>query len=332
MELVPVTYRPAINPPGQRHIARLWVAHLEAQAGAGMLAERTAAAYATHGGTWLEWLELAGIETPMPADVLRWVADLRAEGRKPATVNAKLAAVKALYVWAETSHLYPAIARSVRSVPQRRDEPLDCLTPSQVAGLLGLVDGAAISVLRDRAILHVLFSTACRLSSLQGADVADLDRETGELTYKAKGDRDKARIAYLSRGALAAVLDYLAARKADGETLAADKPLFIAQGNRAGGGRLSIRSIRRVVVGLMERAGHAVRDAEGHIRRPGVFSAHSLRRSAVTAAADAVGIEAAQTLAGHADARTTRRAYARVQRGRVLRELAGVLDLSTLNA
>ena len=33
------------------------------------------------------------------------------------------------------------------------------------------------------------------------------------------------------------------------------------------------------------------------------------------------------TLAGHADPKTTRRAYARVQKGRVLRGLAGVLDL-----
>ena len=44
---------------------------------------------------------------------------------------------------------------------------------------------------------------------------------------------------------------------------------------------------------------------------------------------DAVGkgLDAAQTLAGHADPKTTLRAYARVQKGRVLSELAGVLDL-----
>jgi integrase len=52
-----------------------------------------------------------------------------------------------------------------------------------------------------------------------------------------------------------------------------------------------------------------------------------LRRSAVTAAYEARGLEAAQVLAGHADPKTTARAYARVQKGRVLRGLAGVLDL-----
>jgi integrase len=77
----------------------------------------------------------------------------------------------------------------------------------------------------------------------------------------------------------------------------------------------------------MERAGHVHRDAAGKLLRPRVLSAHSLRRSAVTAAYEARGLEAAQVLAGHADPKTTARAYARVQKGRVLRGLAGVLDL-----
>ena len=44
------------------------------------------------------------------------------------------------------------------------------------------------------------------------------------------------------------------------------------------------------------------------------------------------GLDAAQTLAGHADPKTTRRAYARVQKGRVLRGLASVLDLGAVGA
>lgn len=318
--------------PEQRAIAGLWVAHLQAQAEAGTLADRTATAYAGHLESWLERLDATTADRPGPANVVAWLGALRAAGLKPATVNAKLAAVKAFYGWAETAQLYPAIARSVKGMPERRDEPLDCLAPAAVAAMLGLVDGKALAALRDRALLHTLFSTACRLASLHGADLADLDLETGELAYRGKGDRDKNRRAFLPAGALDAVAAYLDARKNAEGTLALSAPLFAAVGNRAGGARLSIRSIRRVVVDLMEKAGHVDRNDAGHIRRPRVFSAHSLRRSAVTAAADAQGIEAAQTLAGHADARTTRRAYARVQKGRVLRELAPVLDLSTMTA
>ena len=126
-----------------------------------------------------------------------------------------------------------------------------------------------------------------------------------------------------------ALTRYLDARRdAKGADLDGAAPLFAAVGNRAGGERLTARSVRRVIVALMEKAGHVHRDTAGKITRPRVLSAHSLRRSAITCAFDAAGLDAAQTLAGHADPKTTRRAYARVQKDRVLRGLAGVLDLA----
>jgi integrase/recombinase XerD len=173
---------------------------------------------------------------------------------------------------------------------------------------------------------------------LCAADVADLDAGDCVLAYKGKGDRDNARRAYLPPSAMDALGRYLEARRgacpvhAIAADLAPDAPLFAAVGNRAGGDRLTARSVRRIVVGLMERAGHIHRNGAGKIARPRIFSAHSLRRSAITCAFDAAGLDAAQTLAGHADPKTTRRAYARVQKSRVLRDLAGVLDLGTVGA
>jgi site-specific recombinase XerD len=260
--------------------------------------------------------------------VVDFLADLRAEGLRAGTCNAHLNAVRGLYRWAETRNAYPAIARSVRGLPERKDEPLDCLPREAVAGLLAHADARSLKGLRDAALVHVLFATGLRLVSLCGLDVADLDAGDAVLLYQGKGDREKSRRACLPPGALAALSRYLEAREAGGEKLPQGAPLFAAVGNRAGGARLTARSVRRVVVGLMEAAGHVRRDAEGKLLRPGVLSAHSLRRSAITAAYDAAGLDAAQTLAGHADPKTTRRAYARVQKGRVLRDLAGVLDLA----
>ncbi len=312
-----------------RALADAWAADLEARAAAGLLAERTADAYKVNADAWLDWLNLQAVNVPTPRHVLQYLAGLR-EGHKPATVNAHLAAVRALYRWAETENLYPAIARSVRGLRVQKDEPLDCLPPEDVARLLDVVNGESLASLRDAALVHVLFSTGLRLASLTGANVADLDTGDAVLLYRGKGYTDKARRAYLGTGALQALALYLAARRETEGKLDPTAPLFAAVGNRAGGGRLSARSVRRVVVGLMERAGHVHRDAEGKLLRPRVLSCHSLRRSAITAAYDAAGLDAAQTLAGHADPKTTRRAYARVQKGRVLRDLAGVLDLGKL--
>jgi site-specific recombinase XerD len=336
-ELLPAEARPRVD---HAALADAWAADLRARAAAGLLAERTAAAYARNVARWLSWLDARALALPTPADVLAYLADLRMAGLKPASVNAYLDAVRGLYRWTETRNAYPAIARSVRGLAVRKDEPLDCLDRDAVAGLLAYTDGESLRGLRDAALVRVLFSTGLRLVSLCALNVADLDAGDAVLTYTGKGDRDAARRAYLAPGALDALVRYLAARrdacrvdpapvndKPRPACLAPDAPLFAAVGNRAGGDRLTARSVRRVIVALMEAAGHVKRDAAGKIDRPRVLSAHSLRRSAITAAFDAAGLDAAQTLAGHADPKTTRRAYARVQKGRVLRGLAGALDL-----
>jgi len=324
-ETLPDLGRPRVD---HAALVNAWAADLRARADAGMIANRTAEAYPRNARRWLAWLDAQALHYPTPAHVLAFVADLRAQGLKPASVNAALDAVRGLYRWAETQNLYPAIARSVRGLKVRKDEPLDCLDRDAVAALLNYADAESLRGLRDAALLHVMFSTGLRLVSLCGLDVADLDAGDCVLTYRGKGDTDKGRRAILPQGALEALTRYLdARRRAEGADLDKAAPLFAAVGNRAGGDRLTARSVRRVIVGLMEKGGHIHRDAGGKITRPRVLSCHSLRRSAITAAFDAAGLDAAQTLAGHADPGTTRRAYARVQKGRVLRGLAGVLDL-----
>jgi integrase/recombinase XerD len=327
---VKVETMPAAAVLNHRALADAWAADLRARAAAGMLSSRTAESYTRNISRWLAWLDTRALVRPLPAHVVDFAADLRAEGLKAASVNAHLAAVRGLYRWAETRNAYPAIARSVQGLPVRKDEPLACLDRAAVRDLLAYADGESLHALRDRALVHVMFSTGLRLVSLCGLNVADLNAGDCVLAYRGKGDVEKSRRAYLSAGAVDALNRYLDARRtACKEPLANTAPLFAAVGNRAGGCRLSGRSVRAVIVELMERAGHVHRNPAGKIERPRVFSAHSIRRSAITAAYDAQGLDAAQTLAGHADPGTTRRFYARLQKGRMLRELAGVLDLGT---
>jgi site-specific recombinase XerD len=327
-ETLPAMGRPVVN---HHALADAWADDLKAKAAAGMLADRTVEAYARNLSRWLAWLDAHALGLPTPADVMAYIADLRASGLKPVSINACLDSVRGLYRWAETQNAYPAIARSIRGLAVRRDEPFDCLDKNAVAGLLAFVAGEGLQALRDRALIHTLFSTGLRLVSLCALNVGSMDPGDCVLTYRGKGDRDTARRAYLSASALVALNRYLQARHvASGATLAKDTPLFAAVGNRGGGKRLTSRSVRRIVVTLMELAGHVQRDAKGKITRPRVLSAHSLRRSAITAAFDAAGLDAAQTLAGHADPKTTRNSYARVQKSRVLRNLTEVLDLGTV--
>ena len=94
---------------------------------------------------------------------------------------------------------------------------------------------------------------------------------------------------------------------------------------RCAGQRMTTKSVRRQVLHYMELAGHAIR-REGRIVNPGMFSAHSIRRSAAVTTADAVGLDVAQGLLGHASIETTKEAYARVTLERRLRENAERLN------
>jgi integrase len=314
------------NTTTQRAIAQLWAEDLDAQVSAGLKSSRTAEAYKKYVLDWLSWLTRNNVPAPTPAHCMEWLGVIR-QRLAPASANANLAAVKSLYAWAETRNAYPNIARSVRGLTVRKDEPLDALEPAQVAELAKLATGQGLAGFRDCALVHLAYSTACRRVSICEADIGDLDLQDAVLRYRGKGDPDKVRRAYLSPSALEAVRRYLRLRQLNEGTLAPAAPLFAAVGNRAAGKRLDLRSLTRIVSRLMQTAGHISRDEAGKITRPRVLGFHSLRRSAVTAAFEKQGLEAAQSLAGHADPRTTTRAYARVNKGKVLRQLASALDL-----
>ena len=70
--------------------------------------------------------------------------------------------------------------------------------------------------------------------------------------------------------------------------------------------------------------------AEGKIIRPRIFGVHSLRRSAITAIYEHDGLEAAQTLAHHANPKTTTAAYVRSNKAKSLQRSAQTLDLGEM--
>jgi len=271
---------------------------------------------------WLQYLQ--GRDTPTPANVKEWVAQMRAQARSLATIATYLAAIKAFYNWAESTNQYPAIARAVRAPRVCKDTPLPCPTSNQIAAMYHSIPSDSLKGLRNRALLAVMYSTALRCVSLHRATVADLDLTAGTLKHQPKGHRAKDAVAVLSATAIDAVNAYLNARA----SVAEHAPLFDAAGNRRSKlSGLSERAMRALVLELSEEAGLARRTTDGRMINPGHFSAHSIRRASITTAAEHLGMEAAQTLAGHASMDTTRRAYARVNKFRQLKTTASILDL-----
>lgn len=140
--------------------------------------------------------------------------------------------------------------------------------------------------LRDTAILELFFSTGLRLSELCSLN-RDLDLSKDEFSIRGKGE--KVRVVFLSEGAKKAVRAYLAKR---GDM---EEPLFLSHSKNTGSGRLTPRSIERMVGGYARAAGIS-RKVTPHVLR------HSFATDLLSNGAD---IRSVQVMLGHANIATT---------------------------
>jgi integrase/recombinase XerC len=312
----------------QRTLLDAWLSWLTGQVALHQYSEFTRIGYQANIRHWFAHLEnVARTDQPTAGTVQRYVQALIASGREPATVNLYLNTVKSFYRWCESEDRYPSIARSIRTVREFRDGPLPALSHGQIVALVTGIPEDTLAHCRDRAMIALMYATAFRSISIVRADVEDLDLDRLTIVHQPKGHIAKDTQAAMPQAVAAALRLYLDRRRLafgppqDGDV----QPLFIALDRRCTGQRITAKSVRFQVLHYMEKAGHAQR-RDGRLINPGMFSAHSMRRSASVTTADAVGLEVAQGLLGHASIETTRKSYARVNLERKLRENAERLN------
>ena len=115
-------------------------------------------------------------------------------GGSPASRNVRLAAVKAFMRYVEFRH--PAAleqARQIHAIPSKRhDHPLVRHLTMDENAILDAPDLTTRSGVRDRAMLHLCFAAALRVSELVTAQLADLSlRGTASLRVHGKGRRER---------------------------------------------------------------------------------------------------------------------------------------------
>jgi integrase/recombinase XerC len=172
----------------------------------------------------------------------------------------------------------------------RQDKKLPhFLGADALTGLLEAPPADSPLGLRDRAILETLYSAGLRVSELTGLNRDDLDLDSGMLTVRGKGKRE--RLALLGRPALAALRDWLEARTALGPRAQTQVAVFLNKN----GTRLSSRSVGRLLEKYLAQAGLDPRT-----------SPHTLRHSFATHLLDAgADIRSVQELLGHRSLATT---------------------------
>jgi site-specific recombinase XerD len=172
-----------------------------------------------------------------------------------------------------------------------------------------------LTLLRDRAIVKMLYSTAARISEITSLNRANVGN--GRAAYATIiGKGNKGRTLHIRGYARDAVVAYLAERN---DT---NPALFVSHSRNSTSARLSITTVHKVV----KRAVNAQKLHAG-------LSAHDFRHYRATQLLRAgMPLEVVQEFLGHADVTTTRNIYAPVLGVQVVTEWLDNLDVTPKDA
>jgi len=163
----------------------------------------------------------------------------------------------------------------------------------EINKLIETPSGHTILGIRDRAILELLYGTGMRVGELVNLSIRDIDLY--EKTVRVFGKGSKERILPLGNPSIRAVQEYLTSRDTFRKNISLDKidqnALFL---NRFGG-RLSARSIRRLLIKYMKMA-DLNKKISPHVLR------HSFATHLLGGGAD---LRSVQELLGHESLSTT---------------------------
>jgi integrase/recombinase XerC len=287
--------------PRDAELIERFVQHLSLER---RLSPQTSAAYRTDLvglGTFLA-RGASSFENATYALLRRWLAHLGTRGYARATLSRKAAAIRSFYRYLARRGIVETNPASQLSAPKVPTLLPAVLKPGEAEALVEAPMGDDPYLVRDRAILELLYAAGLRVSELCGLDVDDVDLVEQRVRVMGKGGREReVPVGDVAAGAIAQYLDW--ARAAIGpEAAEAAGPLFYNRRRR----RIGPRDVRSVVENYVKRALPG-RRASPHTLR------HSFATHLMEGGAD---IRAVQELLGHASLATTQR-YTHVSRGRL---------------
>ncbi len=221
-----------------------------------------------------------------PAAVRAYVAWRHRRGAGGRTLQRELSSLRGLFTFLLREGVVTSNPGIDIPAPKSEKRLPNALDVDQTAHLLE-IEGDEPLVVRDRALMELIYSSGLRLSEAVGLDIDSIDRRDGMVQVLGKGS--KARIVPVGREALRALAQWLKVRA----QLAApqERALFVSQR----GGRISTRSVQQ----RMRHWGIA-QGVEGRVHP------HMLRHSFASHMLESSGdLRAVQELLGHADIATT---------------------------
>lgn len=214
-----------------------------------------------------------------------------------ASVARKMSALRTFFRYlAREGHLFHDPLSGVAGPKLARHIPV-FLTVDEVFSLLEEPGEQDSFMLRDQAVMELIYSTGMRVSEVVSRNMDNIDFATGMVRVKGKGSKE--RIVPFGNAAAEALQRWFA----DRDRLTVDRvrrghePEREALFLNSRGARLSSRSVERLVAGYGERAGIGVR-----------VTPHALRHSFATHLLEmGLDLRTVQELLGHVSLSTTQK-------------------------
>lgn len=232
--------------------------------------------YRTDLRDFIDWALDNGVLKPSQVNrdaVERYMVHLHALGKSRKTLGARQTSVKMWQRWLAAHNYCASEIQGLRNPASgERALPRVRLTQAQVRAMIEAAKPDVIpgregrrQGVRDRAILEVLYSTACRVAELCAMNTTDVDLGSGTARVMGKGKRE--RLVSLGKHARAALGRYLRDPSRPHPEPGHKHALFLSNQ----GTRIVVRSVYRLVA-------NAAKDA----RIEGEVGPHALRHACAT--------------------------------------------------
>lgn len=220
------------------------------------------------------------------SDIRRVLTVLKQGGLESRSLHRWLSAVRSFYDFLLRKGLVGNNPAKLIQAPKHGKPLPKVLDTDQASSVLDVVSDSPL-VIRDHAIIEMLYSSGMRLSELVGLDILDIDRKAGQAVVLGKGDKERiTQIGIKARNALDKWLVVRGSLAKEDETA-----LFVSKNGK----RISQRQVQVRIKEWGKRHGLDM-PLHPHMLRHS-FASHILESSG--------DLRAVQELLGHNDISTT---------------------------
>ncbi len=271
-------------------IVQTFIHYLSAERG---LAKNTLISYQMDLNQYLAYLKSQGIKRLQETNkdhVVGFLLHLQKNGKAPATISRRLAALKTFYRFMHNENIVSSDPTVNLESPRLSQRLPQVLTFEEVEILLSQPQIAEPAGLRDKAMLELLYATGIRVTELVSLNIGDVNLEMGFVRCLGKGSKE--RIVPLGSVAGQAVKEYLERGRVKlVKGTKEERALFVNQHGR----RLTRQGFWKIIKKYAR---------QGKIAKP--ITPHTLRHSFATHLLEnGADLRSVQEMLGHADITTT---------------------------